>query len=37
MSRMERLISYQTFVVFAAVNGTFDENDSTQAERVITF
>ena len=28
---------YQTFVVFAAVNGTFDENDSTQAERVITF
>ena len=28
---------YQMFVTFAAVNGTFDENDTTQAERVVTF
>ena len=27
---------YQMFVTFAAVNGTFDENDTTQAERVVT-
>ena len=28
---------YQETIVFAAVNGTFDENGSTQLEKVITF